>query len=54
MTTSELKRMKSCAETALFHLKLARDAFIGLHADLDELDSLIEDAEEAVDFYSES
>jgi hypothetical protein len=42
-TTSEAKRRKACADTALFHLLLARDALVGLSADVTDLDSLIED-----------
>jgi hypothetical protein len=53
-TTSEAKRRKACADTALFHLRLARDALVGLSADVTDLDSLIEDAEEASRYYSEA
>lgn len=53
-TTSEAARRKSCADTAQFHLRLAREALVGLDADVSELDSLIEDTQEASRYYTHS
>ena len=51
-TTSEAARRKACADCASFHLRLAREALIGLNADVADLDSLIEDAQEASNYYT--
>jgi hypothetical protein len=51
-TTSEAQRRLTCLQTALFHLRLGREALNGVPGtDLTELDSLIDDTEEAVAYY---
>ena len=53
VTTSERKRRKSCADAALFHLRVAREALVGLDADTAGIDSLLDDAAEAAAYYAD-
>ena len=51
-TITEAKRRHGCLQTALFYLRHGREALAGVDGtDLTDLDSLIDDAQEAATYY---